>query len=83
MFTTVSLIILDAKITQIFSDINYIFIKEINIKDNIIYIKYNQDLDGNSESFIKCEDNNTAGKVGKFFKEQIIKHSDEIYWDNN
>ena len=83
LFTTVSLIILDAKITQIFSDINYIFIKEINIKDNIIYIKYNQDLDGNSESFIKCEDNNTAGKVGKFFKEQIIKHSDEIYWDNN
>ena len=80
LFTTISLIILDIKITKIYSDINYIFIKDINIKDNKIYIKYNQIVDEHSEIFIKCEDNHTAGKVGKFFKEQIIKHSDEMEW---
>ena len=82
LFTTISMFIFDKKSLENFGNIDYYYIFNVLVEGKEILIKYKQQIEGNNNCKIFCEDENVALDVQNMLKEQIKKNSEEIYYLN-
>ena len=64
VFTNVSLILMTTYM-EVYNIIYYFYIAEVKLDKNIIYIKYNQNIDGNSFFQFKEQNEMLAGKIAE------------------
>ena len=82
LFTTISMFIFDKKSLENFGNIDYYYIFNVLVEGKEILINYKQQIEGNNNCKIFCEDENVALDVQNMLKEQIKKNSEEIYYLN-
>ena len=74
--------VFDKKSLENFGNVDYYYIFNVLVEGKEILIKYKQQIEGNNNCKIFCEDENVALDVQNMLKEQIKKNSEEIEYLN-
>ena len=74
--------VFDKKTLENFGNVDYYYIFNVLVEGKEILINYKQQIEGNNNCKIFCEDENVALDVQNMLKEQIKKNSEEIEYLN-
>ena len=77
VFTNSCLLIMNSKL-EIYDNIHYFYIDEVITENNTIYIKYNQDIEGNSFTNFYVENDKLVKQISYILTEETAKNKDNI-----